>query len=175
MLNYKFLDIEYKHVSEKILEYIKINNVQLRSVLFWHTVDNKHFFNAIPELQQMFDPLNLTVTDVGLLATSETSGVIHIDTGPETSRINFPVINCENTVTNFYKNEGDVIIKHLPNGKSYTYIDPNKCVLIDSYCLTQPTVIRVDIPHQVNVSNPKLLRVVCTVFFKENIDYLLHE
>jgi hypothetical protein len=34
-------------------------------------------------------------------------------------------------------------------------------------------VIRVDIPHQVLVINPTLPRIVCTVFFKENIDYLL--
>ena len=173
MLNYKLLDLEYKHVAENILNYTNEFKMDLQSIRFWHTVKTEHFLKAIPELQEMFDPMNLTVIDVGILYTQETSGVIHVDTGPETSRINIPILNCENTVTNFYKNHGKTMVKYLPNGKSYTYIDPNSCTLIEQYTLTQPTVIRVDIPHQVNVINPALPRIVCTVFFKENIDYLL--
>jgi hypothetical protein len=173
MLNYKPLDLEYKHVSEKILNYITESKMDLQSVQFWHTVDVEHFLKTIPELQEMFDPMNLTVVDIGILYTQETSGVIHVDTGPENSRINIPILNCENAVTNFYENHGETLLKYTPNGISYDYIDPNSCTLIEQYTTTQPTVIRVDIPHQVNVINPALPRIVCTVFFDENIDYLL--
>jgi hypothetical protein len=179
VLNYKKLNIEYKHVSEKILEYIKINNIELAPEVFWHFVDNNHFFNAIPELQQMFDPMNLTVKNVGILVTKGRLGPIHVDTtsvmAGDNLRINFPIINCENTLTNFYQSNHTGTTASLHNGDLFTWFYPNTCKLVDSFELNTPTVIRVNVPHQVNVYNPNLLRVACTVFFKENIDYLLHE
>ena len=175
MLNYKKLDIEYKHVSEKILNYITDNNVILSSRSFWHNAG--HFVNTIPELQQMFDPLNLTVTDVSILATNETTA-IHVDSSncnirEESIRINFPIINCENTITKFYHTEFKGMVTKLSNGLGFTHFHANKCKLIDSYELTQPTVIRVNVPHQVCVTDPMLLRIACTVFFKQNLEFLL--
>lgn len=171
MLNYKPLDLEYKHVAEKILNYLTEFKI-LKDSCYWHSFAIEHFLKTIPEFQEMFDSINLTVIKVAVLCT-QGDDLIHVDTGPETARINIPLLNCENTFTRFFENHGKTTTRLLSKDISYTFIDPNSCTLIEQFTLTQPTVIRVDIPHQVLVPNPTLPRIVCTVFFKENIDYLL--
>lgn len=180
MLNYKPLDLECKHVSEKILDYIKTSNIELDIKHFWINVDSVDLLSKVPELQQMFDSMNLTIDFVAILSTRDKNGIIHIDNGllkeDPSVRINIPILNCDKSSTNFYKLIEGTSLKTtalLHDNTPFYFADLNDCVLIDSFVLTMPTVLNVNVLHQVNVIDPNVLRVSCTIFFKENIEYLL--
>jgi hypothetical protein len=128
----------------------------------------------IPELQTMFEPLGIHIRKISIVtAWFLNPGAIHVDEGNVSVRINLPILNCENTITNFYRSTAPLVRSLLPNGVAYFRIDPDQCELVDSFCLDRPAAIRIGAPHQVYVKSAVVPRISCTIEFKENIEYLL--
>ena len=79
----------------------------------------------------------------------------------------FPVWNTQNTLTQFYESSlPPVDVAMELEGSSFTYhgYDINKCRLIDSVEIIQPTIINVDTPHRViHQDNSSGVRVTAAI------------
>ncbi len=173
MKYYKYLDLNHKIVSDFFLTYYEKNKSKINN--FWNNINTKIIFEECTDIQKMFSPLNLTIKRISLIKSGNTSfnDGVHKDSVPEKVRINIPILNCENSVTNFYKTNKEPIQKLTPNGIPYYYFNTNDCELVDSFCLTQPAAINIHALHQVVVTKPNIVRISCTIAFNENIEYLL--
>lgn len=170
MKYYKYLDLDHTVVCDKIRRYIGKNITPI----FWNHTNRDHMLSKIPELQTMFDPLGIHIRKISILNAWFTGqGTIHIDACDAKVRINLPILNCDNSVTNFYKSNAPLVSSVLPNGVPYFKIDPSQCELVDSFCLNRPAAIRIGAPHQVEVLSRVVPRISCTIEFEENIEYLL--
>ena len=171
MKYYKYLDLDFLSVAEKLKTYILDNKDQIEG--FWTRLDTPRILLLFPEIQKMFDPMNIKIKRISVVNVDPSRNGIHRDDTNCNVRINIPILNCDSSVTNFYKTDAEPIKLFTPNGTPYLQIDNSQCVLVDSFCLNKPAALRVTEPHQV-VANPDYSpRIACTIEFVENIDYLL--
>ena len=170
MQYYKFLDLEFEHVSVKLKSFYLKNENMFKT--FWTNVSLVPIINEIPELQEMFDPLRITIKSVSFVKSTNRFSEIHRDHTVYLSRINLPVLNCELTKTKFYTTDKEPTKKLLPNGVTYLSFNAKDCVQADSFCLSQPALLKVQELHQVCSDNPNLPRVSCTIGFHEDIEHL---
>jgi hypothetical protein len=173
MKYYRYLDLDHKVACEKLKNYAMENASKIKN--FWTFLNTPKLLKLFPEVQSMFDPLNITIKQISLITSNNTSirDGIHRDHTNCNVRINIPIMNCEGSVTNFYSSNAEPQKLLLSNGIPYYQIDYNKCVLVDSFCLEKPAALRIREPHQVIASSQQSPRVSCTIEFVENIDYLL--
>lgn len=175
MKYYKYIDLNFLPVVEKFKIYILNNKTQE----FWTYIDTPKVLEFCPEIQTMFDHMHITVKHISIITAgiSHTNirNAIHRDDANSNVRINIPILNCEESVTNFYKTESDPIKMFLPNGISYLHYDYDKCTLVDSFSLYKPAALRVTELHQVVTRKTHLPRISITIEFEENIDYLLDD
>lgn len=170
MKYYKYLDLDHTVVRDKIRSYIGKNITHN----FWNHTNRDDVLLKIPELQTMFDPLGIHIHKISILNAWFTGpGIIHVDACDYSVRINLPILNCDNTITNFYKSNAPLIKTVLPNGVPYFKFDPSQCELVDSFCLNRPAAIRIGEPHQICIMSEVVPRISCTIEFEENIEYLL--
>jgi len=174
MIYYKYLNLDWKIVSEKLKDYYFNNPNFLPNMSAWKPVDTVDILTKIPEIQLMVDPLSIHVRFVALFVSDYPYSSIHIDADTYSKcRINLPVLNCENTETRFFEMTEAPIKILQPNGVSFWKLNPEKCIHVDQFYLTQPVVFRNTEPHQVVSNNPNKPRVSCTIGFHENIEHLL--
>lgn len=86
-----------------------------------------------------------------------------------TLAINLPLLNCENSITEFWEvdPEAPVIKRLTPNFVPYNEIDPTRCKKIDEYKLTSPIIFDTSVPHSVhNFSDQD--RLAISIRFKED-------
>lgn len=176
MKYYNYLDLNWKPVAEKLNQYIETKPALLEFSSSWKNLDAKDVLVNIPELQEMFNPLGITVKYLALFITNYKVGTIHVDADNQSKcRINFPVLNCELTETRFYVNNGPSIRVQQPNGVPLLRLLPSQCTLVDQFYLERGAVVfRNTEPHQVVSNNPMQPRISCTVGFHEDIEYLLN-
>jgi len=169
MIYYRYLDLDYKPCAEKLREYIweyRQDILAQKTVVSFKHTDRNHVMSKVPELK----PMNLTVRFLAFFVGYWQESRIHIDPDMAFARINFPIINCENSVTKFFTTE-DPLIRGMTTAGLST-IDPARCQYVDEYSLTQAVVFRPKEPHQVISHNPQKPRISCTVGFFEDIEYL---
>jgi hypothetical protein len=143
---------------------------------FWNNIDLQTILPQVPALTQMFNLMNLTINNVAIIVVSEHAPDrnVHIDCINTGVRINLPVLNCEESVTNFYQTESVPEVKFLANKTPYYHVDYAQCKLVDQFSLTSAVALRVDQPHQVVASKHCLPRISCTVQTEQDIEYLLN-
>lgn len=168
---YKILDLDWKPAGQKMQEYVLANpNLYKMSRGAWVNCDLKDINEKVPSLQELFNEVGLTMKRVSLFVMMYSAGVIHIDDDVEHPyRINFPVLNCENTETRFFKVTGRAIKQFQPNKFAYHMFNPAECEQVDSFELTQLTIIKTQEPHQVITNHNNFPRVSCTVAFYEDL------
>ena len=174
-MNYfKHLDLDWKPAARKLKIIFQRSKMFDYSTGAWITAPDS-IIELVPELPKMFDPLGLEILTVGLFVSTDRVGLIHTDATDIAVRINFPVMNCNNTETKFFtiKEGTPTEYKMQPNGNPYRQLRVEDCVEVDKFELTQATAMRVLEPHQVIVNHYNLPRVSCTVSFKQDISYLL--
>jgi hypothetical protein len=171
MRYYKYLDLDFVPVAEKLKTYLLDNKDKIEG--FWTNLDTPKILLLFPEIQKMFDPMNIKIKRISVVTVDPSYTGIHRDDTNYNVRINIPILNCEYSVTNFYKTDAEPIKLFTPNGMPYLQIDNSQCVLVDSLCLNMPAALRVTEPHQVIVNPNYSPRIACTIDFVENIDYLL--
>lgn len=175
MKYFNYLDINFQPVAEKLKEYLIEKDLVSDIKSAWRLLDLKKVTTEIPEIVTLFEPLGLEIDLIASFVTYYKVGVIHIDSDIRPCRINFPVMNCSNTVTNFYKIKNSSSVEHRQNnGFKLHMFDPKDCELVDQMFLTQAAVMRVLEPHQVVSMHDNLPRVSCTVGFKQDISHLLN-
>lgn len=173
---YKYLNLDCTIVSNKLKEYLSNNPKFLdESVMAaWRNANAADVLEKVPELQDLFNPLNIRIRYLAFFVSSVMFGKIHIDADEKSKcRINIPVLNCENTETRFFKTPDTPVKIFQPDGIPLWDFDPSSCIHVDQFYLTQPVVFRNTEPHQVVSNNIGKTRVSCTIGFHEDIEYLL--
>lgn len=174
MKYYKELDIDCTEVSTKILNYLQ-NKQKDYLKGFWTNADTIDVLNAVPELQELFDHLNIKIKKISFVTSFQKIGMIHIDdvaTAPN-ARINLPIKNCEGSETIFYTSSKPTKLMKLPSGIVYYGLEDEHCQRADSFTLKKPTVIRPKELHQVVLHDDNIPRISCTLEFYEDIEGLL--
>ena len=166
------LDINWKPVSAKLQQYLKLHPELLQYHGGSWRAAPPDILTAVPELVELFVPLGITIRHVGFFVQFYNIGSIHTDPVLETFRINFPVINCENSETKFFTVKEEPVLKLQPNGKPYHLYQLHQVQEVASFYLTDAYVINVKEPHQVIVHEEKFPRISCTIAFKEDISNL---
>ena len=183
MKYYKYLpELNWCPVSEKLKQYV-IDNAQTflteknYTINMWNHLNKNELFTYVPEIIELFKPMNLTIFRMAFFITGSRHSSIHRDEDPKTNfRITLPVLNCENTETRFYTTIAETSRIEQPDGVPYNALDPKKCTHVDSYFLDKPVVVRINEPHQVFVEKTAIIpRVSCTIAFNEDISYLLED
>jgi hypothetical protein len=176
MKYYKYLDLDHTEISDKIKNYFLTKNPEFISDNgqgSWRLAPiNIH--DEIPELTEFFKILNLTIEFVGFFVSFKNESSIHIDNDNKPCRINFPILNCEDTETLYYKiKKIDYINETQKNNLTYKLLKKENCEIVDKFVLNKPVLMRVLEPHQVVVNSNNFPRVSCTVQFTEDISHLL--
>ncbi len=175
MAYYKYLDLDYKPARQKLIQYFLVNPRLLNGIGgAWVNADTVDLLKKVPELSQLFRPLNLTIERVSFFVMHQPTGTIHIDDDTHYLRINFPVLNCENTETRFYKTTSSTTKIFQANRMAYHKFDPNECELVDKFTLDRAVVIKTKEPHQVVLLTNKYPRVSCTIAFNEDLTELFN-
>jgi hypothetical protein len=177
MKYYTYLDLDWQASSKKLKEYIYKDNPHLliqATKGSWQVVDTEELLKKVPELVEMVRPLGVTIRYVAFFISNYPIGTIHIDADQYSKcRINVPIDNCENTETRFFQTTEEPVKIFQNNGVPLFQINPDKCVHVDQFYLTQPVLFRNTEPHQVISNNPIHPRISCTISLHEDLSYLL--
>jgi len=145
MFIWKYIDLPANDVEDLKLRY-------LESKASWKST---HYFFQSLDLgikEFMGRPVFKTVL---IMASPNLVGKIHVDHRPHdnnTLAINIPLINCESSVTEFWKsNEVSSEVEYTLSGSPYLSCgDRTTCTKIDEYQLVRPVLFNTSIPHSVN-------------------------
>ena len=171
MIYYKYLELDYKHVQNQLKTHIK-NNPELIEDGLGHWRMSTDWILENTDIQDLF---KWEIDFIGIFVTHTKKGIIHIDNDSKPVRINFPILNCDNTTTKYFKLKGDTSFVWQPNGVGFIELQEQDVLEVDEFYLTQAVLMRVLEPHQVCSNGEIFPRVSCTVQFKENLEYLLNE
>lgn len=171
---FKYLDLDWQTSSKKLAkmsEELSKKSFSIRSN--WLDVDTKTILQQTPELVEMVKPLNATIRWVAFFVSQGNPGIVHIDGDSYSKcRINIPVLNCDDTETQFFKTSSKFTRITLPNNAVYYRIDREMCKYVEHFKLTQPVLFRNTEPHMV-VCNHDKIRISCTISLNEDLEYLL--
>lgn len=126
---------------------------------FWNNLNREEIKNYFSiqnlELKKWFDQLELRVRDMSFtIYNEEIQTNIHTDAPPVIAKINFPVLNTQDTYNVWYDSTGKEI-------------DRVECI--------KPIVLRSDIPHTVEIGSrakfPRIQFSFC--FYKDPINLLM--
>ena len=154
-----------------------------------------------PKLWNLLEPTFGKIRQVGFFVMHDKWTAIHTDNydavadgkGAAGRRINMPVMNCQQSVTRFWKQKPTSVDDDaqgqspewvadrlgadnlkwkptrilMPDGTHYNNFAYKNMIEVDSVVVDKPTIIRVDVPHNVTVSGWKFPRVTVTVGFED--------
>jgi hypothetical protein len=184
MQYYKKIEIEnLEIIQKKVLKFIKLTqpNIYFRTAgTSWNHLIISDLLSACPELVDSFAKLNLTCVFASThVMYSNLHASIHTDITPWKARINIPILNCNGTLTKFYTGEKTrQEIRTMANNKTYTVdaiTNPDECVEVDAYELTQPLVIRTYVPHRVFMNTDTVPRLALSIGCNPDPIYMLDE
>ena len=173
MKYFNYLDIDFQPAAAKLKDYLIKKDLIADIKSAWRKLDKAEVLAEVPEIDEMFKPLGLEIDLIAIFVTYVKTGAIHIDDDVHSCRINFPIMNCENTVTNFYKVKSTPEVASQVNGYKLHQFPISGCDLVSQMKLTKAAVMRVLEPHQVITKHNNHPRVSCTIAFKQDISYLL--
>jgi hypothetical protein len=160
---YKFLPDHGKEISILLKKYVLENNHLLTNKYSFVFCNTKHVLESIPELADYFQQYKLTVKHVFLFVSRVRFGRIHLDNDFENPlRVNFPVLNCEDTETIYYKTtvSGRPIEDlNMPT----TVFQPSDVIAVCKYNLSSAVIMKTQEIHQVVVNHNNFPRVSCTI------------
>lgn len=129
------------------------------------------FLDKVPALVELFPDDKIRSCDFFRCQRPVSS--IHTDGSYEIhqARINIPLINCEFSETRYYSTKSEP--KHIAYNQHGSYrtaeaesFQEDECELQDSFTLKVPTIIRVDVPHNVVVNGWRFPRIAATIGFE---------
>lgn len=170
---YKYLNLDYELVAEKIRKFLQTRQELVTDEKGSWVYAPREIIKEVPELLTLFKPLGLDIIMIGFFVMHYKVGTIHIDKTDIPIRINFPILNCEDTETRYFKTVGEPVDKLQDNELSYTEYQLDQCEIVDSFKLTQAVAMRVLEPHQVLMHHNNFPRISCTVAFKQDLSHLL--
>lgn len=171
----KDLDI----IQSKTLNYMKANRSKFVPGTPFNPIDFKSFVQAVPEFLTAFSEHGLKPISVATyIMFSNPDGAAHRDSITDRARINIPILNCENSWTNFYKLIDPSIrpkISVNAAGQPYQSFDPKDIVLEDRVQIIEPTIIRPLEIHSIEMDETKVPRITLTVCTDPMPEFLLED
>jgi hypothetical protein len=139
--------------------------------------NNLEVFFGIEELKTALDKINFSryVRSFGFFVINKTNPIgttIHTDVGKYFYSFNIPILNCKNTLVNFYKTDKQPVKKsYISHNKIFEYYQFNHkdCILQDKLELISPHVVKVKEVHNV-VNNNFLPRITLLVRLNTEIN-----
>lgn len=184
-MNY-YKKIELKNfdvIQKKSIDFLKVHHPRVYTRETNSTsnfISVTEYIQHCPEVSAAFSEYNLVPTFLSVFVMNSNQDCpIHIDyyasaTLRNTARINLPILNCDNTYTNFWRG-GDpwvFVQQHPPRGSFYRNTT-NDFTFVDRVCIDSPTVIRVDQPHSVTLNSTVIPRITFTIGFDRDPVFLL--
>ena len=138
-----------------IWQYIDLDPVEVNKI-------KEKYLLGLPPTPEFYQTLNLGITEfigrpvfktVLITQVAHGRGMIHKDfrSNDNVLAINIPLINCENSVTEFWDTTEDTNrIQYTSNGSPYRGFNRSSCTKINEFKLTQPILFRTDVPHSLN-------------------------
>lgn len=163
ILYYKKIIIDdYEEIVESVKTFLTENGYVTSESFGYIPLPAAKMLAYCPKLELSFRSLGLEIKSIAIFKSiSRMPTRIHVDTVEQQSRINIPILNCENSHTVFYK---ATVLESIP--QPYKGIKYNPCVdavEMDRTTIDQPTIIRVDQPHQVLMDKFNSPRICLTV------------
>ena len=160
MKSYHVLEcVNQKQIAQELYFFLSNNNSLLKrdNLKFWNYLNKKELFNCLKEcatLSTWFEGLELKVREASFtIYNKELKTSPHVDAPPVVAKINFPILNTEDTYN--------------------VWFDENKKEIDRVECI-HPIVLRSDILHTVEIGNltifPRIQMSFC--FYKEPLYYL---
>ena len=99
---------------------------------------------------------------------------IHIDQLPVLTRVNIPVLNCDQATVNLYSISESYRNTIDLSGTDYCALNINECTKIEEYILYTPIVFNTQIPHSVDpIPNAQYPRIMLTLTLFDDISHYL--
>ena len=179
MLYYKKIDISYyDEIVNHSLNYVKqIPEIfyRQRAAASFYELNLTNFLKQVPEIEKSFKELELTCIRAAVYVMYKAEHTsIHKDTLRPLARINIPLLNCNNTYTEFYKNAITTEWRNPDSGIISYPVSNNDCELANRVELTQATVLRVSEAHKVHIDETVVPRIALTLGFYPNPIFLLN-
>jgi hypothetical protein len=171
---YKLLELDsWQAVSNRLNSYVDQHPELIKAQNSpWVNSNTQEVLTTIPELQDLFRPLNLTIARISFFIMWTNACEIHVDDTVCNARINIPVRNCTNTWTKFFTPPSSTIRKYQPNGVSYMHIE-GPFTEVDKFELIGPVVFKPKEPHQVIMDHNNFPRISVTIAFNEDPSSLI--
>lgn len=176
MKYYTYLELDWKPVAGRLRKFVLDNKDTLGySIGGWRTVSLINLGDILPELILMLKPLDVLPISVSFHISHNSEGTsIHRDAVKHNARrILLPIMNCEGSVTRFYKSEKPTMTIRQENGISFDKINSTECKVVDEYYLEKPVAFRPNEYHRVfpNNNNP-FPRISCPIAVDKDLDHL---
>lgn len=177
MIYWKYIDIRNKEIIiEKTLAYIKKhqhNNIGL------YKLDWVNFYLYCPEILSCMNDYGVqTIWAATYIIETDYQSKIHIDyldVNFPRYRLNIPILNCENSITEFYTG-GLFVPQEQKDDSTYKEVHPqfkHYCVKQTELELVKPALISVQTPHRVKIISTKVPRISLSVYLnKDPVDFL---
>ena len=158
MRSYFILNCEKQEkIANALHNFLESNNLVSISKSFWNSLTRQEVMKVIntnPDLMEWFSLMNLRVRDISWTMYSEKTNLsMHTDEPPVIAKINFPVLNTEDTYNVWFDNSEKEV---------------------DRVESTRPIVLRSNIPHTVEMGStakyPRLQFSFC--FYNEPLHLL---
>jgi hypothetical protein len=175
MKYFKYLDLDWQPVSEKLKQFILTNKELVNyNQSGWNRIPINHILDIFPNVIKMLKPLNVIPYNISILISYGNSDIIHRDYGNQNRRVVLPILNCENSVTRFYKSNQPHVLKQQNNGVPYYIVEnPELCEVVSEYKLTRPVTLRINELHCIHADSINLPRISCPINVNKDLDYLL--
>ena len=166
---------QYENISNSIYDYLGEKNLVYNNEIFYNDLPHIEFLKKFPKINSFLTSFNTYCIGIGLIKIFYNKVAIHQDNSASNGgsvRLNWPVLNCQNSDTIFYENfNGRTEKKLLDNGTVFHEYQDADCREIDRFCLDSPTAFNVSIPHRVWCE--QFPRISLTFHLKPNPFWLL--
>ena len=129
----------------------------------------------LPTLEKWFNKHNMETNLIAHIGQPPNSiQAVHIDSGPLSIALNFPIDIVSECSTLFFENKGEIVENYTPvtNIKYLTYVDPDP-VVIGEYVLTHPTLLNIKLPHSIRNKSATETRYCFSFRFKQDPWHLI--
>jgi hypothetical protein len=174
MIYHKSIDIpRWENAADYVLHYLSENTKIIEQKKFWNSIDQSS--PAVKKIQEILSPLDLKIFRMYCIIITDSTDNrenVHVDWWkpdhpvPQ-ARINIPLTeNCKQSVTHFYRCQGEPQKQLLSSGQEYCVWPQEMCEIVTSYVLDKPMIIRPGEPHSIDVSkciDPRICLTMITI------------
>jgi hypothetical protein len=180
MIYFKELDIDgHEEITKRLRKYVAIpTSYDLTHIARRFSRDE--FLKTCPDLVQQVDDMMQDELDFArtFITRPQDSQPIHVDGHPDENHLrylglNWPLYYCEGSYMHWYDAVSNA--KRDDGSRSdygdYQMYYPEDCALVSSLELVKPTLVRINVPHNVENLKPTP-RVVISLRFKNDLRHI---